>query len=1165
MTVNIGCTASISKTKVVITRSRPQSGATITRPRSSGYSLILFGCTFTTNTLDNDLPPEDYVSHIKIWEENVPTTGQAPTDEGALKPRYILLTISMNGKGFIHKSKRNTNGTFSVGKTWKLEELKGVEVLGPRAIAITMSRVYRWQTEKEREQIAFLESTVQLFYRVTGNKPLNVVGLDTSRFRLGQDQTSHETHTPSPTLPRGVLRPPSISSLGTSVDTRSRAGSIAGSFRREKEREIEPEPQPPTPRVPKQRPTPHSYASDASGPRSRPTTPSASLVDNYPPAVPRPRRQPQPSPPATPRQSNRSIPMRDSERSSQATSERERLSQTEKERILQADTRPLQPSIVIPSAVQDGVPSPRTRTPVRGSPAQATPLSRIVSKGTMRHPSPSSIAPSPTVVQPPRRDPNARISYFDPTNQAVLERLLQQGADGDAGESALANVEDMLDGFEWQLKSGGAPGGAADQIEARLKDELMALEKANIHSFVESDDRLALVLKFIDDALNELNDMDSMISSYKVHLNAVGDDISYIQSQNRGLQVQTQNQKALLHEIEQLLQTVHVDREALLILTQESLESQRGIQRLEDAAAQLYRALLAGRDRDMAATIERLAEYKTYNQQFCIRILEFLGVMFGYQSEQLLDYAEKAKQSRTQPVLHPHTPMENYLSKYSGLMLYLREMDESRYSKVCATYFSTASDLHSKEIRALFMKYIELVHRVPEEDGDNSFAPPPQQSAVSRAGGTVRRAGTVVSRSPMDKKNAQKLVEGEMPGYEAFDRALGQVLVQIHAEDAFISRFLHTTDSTLSYADYMNLDNYFKRQASRGLDLSDATLKLVRGAMDLIFGFLPQEIKSWVEGMSKRDPLQLVGVIAVLQRYISEAQERNDTFVDRLLGKPLQRLNGLYQRQIEEQLQAIEQTKLTTKKRKGVAHFIRYFPIYVGRIEPQIVSAQAYEIRRTVDGAYERIVQAMFEALQQMAKMDGTEAKDPDDKGVLNYHVIMIENMHHFVADMTQLELGAVRSFVTRAEEMYSRELLAYVTFVLRRPMAKIIDYFDGVERLLQTTAPSEVPNNNSFSRSALKKVVKEYDSKDMRKNIDSLYKRVEKHFDADEGSALPPGQSGAAAPVLVGVWNACEEQLLQLTEKWTKLIGQCYSDSGVSLEYTTGDVKTAFRRHRAG
>lgn len=34
---------------------------------------------------------------------------------------------------------------------------------------------------------------------------------------------------------------------------------------------------------------------------------------------------------------------------------------------------------------------------------------------------------------------------------------------------------------------------------------------------------------------------------------AVGDDISFIQSQRRGLQVQTQNQRALLTELENLL------------------------------------------------------------------------------------------------------------------------------------------------------------------------------------------------------------------------------------------------------------------------------------------------------------------------------------------------------------------------------------------------------------------------------------------------------------------------------------------------------------------------------------------------------------------------------------------------------------------------------------
>lgn len=39
-----------------------------------------------------------------------------------------------NGHGFIHKSKLNANGTFSVGKTWKLEDLRGIEIVNVRLL-----------------------------------------------------------------------------------------------------------------------------------------------------------------------------------------------------------------------------------------------------------------------------------------------------------------------------------------------------------------------------------------------------------------------------------------------------------------------------------------------------------------------------------------------------------------------------------------------------------------------------------------------------------------------------------------------------------------------------------------------------------------------------------------------------------------------------------------------------------------------------------------------------------------------------------------------------------------------------------------------------------------------------------------------------------------------
>lgn len=112
---------------------------------------------------------ETYVSHIKIWE-----------DAGAegRKARYILLSQANNGSGFIHKSKLNNNSTFSVGKTWKLSELRGLQVITPLAFNITLSRTYKWQTESQADQNNFLVALIRLFRRVTrGAAPLRLEGI----------------------------------------------------------------------------------------------------------------------------------------------------------------------------------------------------------------------------------------------------------------------------------------------------------------------------------------------------------------------------------------------------------------------------------------------------------------------------------------------------------------------------------------------------------------------------------------------------------------------------------------------------------------------------------------------------------------------------------------------------------------------------------------------------------------------------------------------------------------------------------------------------------------------------------------------------------------------------------------------------------------------------
>lgn len=77
----------------------------------------------------------------------------------------------------------------------------------------------------------------------------------------------------------------------------------------------------------------------------------------------------------------------------------------------------------------------------------------------------------------------------------------------------------------------------------------------------------------------------------------------------------------------------------------------------------------------------------------------------------------------------------------------------------------------------------------------------------------------------------------------------------VFREEEFIADFLQINDAALTFADYMGLENYFRRQAAKNAGISSSTLKLINGAMDLIFGFLPAELKTWLDGSIAKDQL----------------------------------------------------------------------------------------------------------------------------------------------------------------------------------------------------------------------------------------------------------------------------------------------------------------------
>lgn len=313
---------------------------------------------------------------------------------------------------------------------------------------------------------------------------------------------------------------------------------------------------------------------------------------------------------------------------------------------------------------------------------------------------------------------------------------------------------------------------------------------------------------------------------------------------------------------------------------------------------------------------------------------------------------------------------------------------------------------------------------------------------------------------------------------------------------------------------------------------------------------------------------QAVGILCAVERSLLILSDTSQEFITRTLQRLRERLSQLFLRTIDAQIRAIEDTKVKIKKRKGVITFMRVFPNFSAIVESMLPPADSpegqLEIRAMVDTAYTRISKTMFDSLKVIAKESpaaGTTATstDPDDKEALNYHILLIENMHHYAEEVLEHGDAVLGEWRGKALMEMAEHQEAYVGAVIRRPLGKLLDFVESVESILSTSAsaratPTSVPTTHpSHSRSIFKKVLAANTAKDIRKGVDALRLRIEKHFGDSDEPAL-------SQRLVTRIMEDCERRYADVAER-TRRIAQDVYEGSVEVEFSRSDVQAAFRR----
>ena len=101
-----------------------------------------------------------------------------------------MISVRNTGRVKLHKARENANGTFSIGKSWPMEELSAVENYthlvpaneeeaqrklwaGEKGFTVTIGKPYYWEAGTAKEKEFFIGSMVKIFNKYTkGDFPI---------------------------------------------------------------------------------------------------------------------------------------------------------------------------------------------------------------------------------------------------------------------------------------------------------------------------------------------------------------------------------------------------------------------------------------------------------------------------------------------------------------------------------------------------------------------------------------------------------------------------------------------------------------------------------------------------------------------------------------------------------------------------------------------------------------------------------------------------------------------------------------------------------------------------------------------------------------------------------------------------------------------------------
>ncbi|XP_028300774.1 exocyst complex component 1 isoform X1 [Gouania willdenowi] len=764
------------------------------------------------------------------------------------------------------------------------------------------------------------------------------------------------------------------------------------------------------------------------------------------------------------------------------------------------------------------------------------------------------------------------------------------------------DIESMMEMCEYAVSN-------AEAFAEKLFKELQVLDGANIQSIMASEKQVNILMQLLDEALTEVDTIEGKLSSYEEMLQSVKEQMDQISQSNRLIQISNTNNGKLLNEIQFIVNYMDLSKGQIRALQEGDLTSPKGIEACINASEALLQcmnvALRPGHEKLMAVKQQQQL-FVDLRDTFARRLTNHLNNLFVHQFNHFshfkmtipqfyrssclslpqqnlsrltlggenrempkgYDQSSTLSQHQTELVLPKHSPLHRDLLRYAKLMDWLKNTHREKYDGLSRTYVDYMSRLYEREIKDFFeIAKIKMAGTSKEAKGKFATLPRKEsalkQETESLHGSSGKLTGstsslnklTVQGSNSRRSQSSSLLDMGNMSASDLdvadrtkFDKIFEQVLSELEplclAEQDFLSKFFKlqqhmTVAPPLAQPETEELDGSTPSklpppQTEHRHSLSSEK-DMVRHMMNKIFQSIETELNSLIALGDKIDSFHSLYMLVKMSHHVWTAENVDPaSFLSTTLGNVLVTVKRNFDKCISGQIRQMEEVKISKKSKVGILSFVTGFEEFAELAETIFRNA---ERRGDLDKAYVKLIRAVFMNVEKVAS---ESQKTPRD-------VVMMENFHHIFSTLSRLKISCLDAERREAKHKYTDHLQSYVINSLGQPLEKLNHFFEGVEaRVAQGIREEEVSYQLAFNKQELRKVIKEYPGKEVKKGLDNLYKKVDKHLCEEES-------------LLQVVWHSMQDEFIRQYKHFEDLIGRCYPGSGITMEFTIQDMLEYF------